>query len=1631
MAGLTLKDFDQSSPLTLDDLGSQKDVSGLTLNDKTTSQIAAVDTVMTAGTQDDYQQTKKQITDPVSREQFVIKHQQIRDAIWNHAQGSLPNLLADPTVDDQTKMQGVINSKITVDKLPPYSALATFAEEAAIADSGDNESERSANARYNALDTVIPVVKHKREMTARINALEIGKDADLVSKITDVAELMLPLAEWIHFTQLAGDAVPEGEGSNIPLLGEQKKAIIDYYQSLPIADQSRLFDVVLSIIQDNENIVLPDGNDLSKADTLHKLFVTNDYSDAERYFDDLTSVLDIIGVGGIVRSLAKSGKTAKVIKGAGKAGPKGAPKGGLDGDVLPPEGPSPSSAKGSTPDEPYDLSTSDYKDVISSTLTVQERRAITYNTHTEVVPTSPSQIVKDVNPEIARKMNQIVESDDTGEAATALYGTSKTEAIAHDYLPVPEGPHGPKGPDGTIPNKVEMRPSEPEPSDIRNTRLKDGNTILNDQEFARLGQKVDADLRNPEGMVLHPSSMVSRINKDGTIGFTARYSFIDGGFSSVKEAFQNAELAFSKYGLTAENKNFTLLSRQGDQWVPITEGDLVAKEALIKANPKVAGKVPALRADSEFAIGIDYNYRFSAEDIPELDVLTTAPGYVARIVQLADRLPSQWWASQGQGSIVQNLLDAASVIHPQILNAASVAVDKTYGLKKLYVDQFRKFGKMYESFDKARRAVMTDYIHQANLEGIKLDITDLINRGFNEEEIAALQQWRKANDIMWYATNDDMAKTLRGRGYETFVHHGSDTKLVGRPVARQSVDIKETIYDPVTNTNIKIGGTGNAAVSLQHLNNIYEKGGKLVRLAHPIKVDGKFVDLVLSRNSVEGGFTRRIYDGETVLAYRDGYYPVAYDANYFIDEVIKGADGKEFTVARAAAKDTKEAEQALRLLRANSPHKKFNLPRADRSLRAPGSHLFDEGHWSLSSSSGLTTQRFRGERLADAGQQMKQIGTAHLKDPLEAVAKQIHQVAQRAAMRTYMDTAKNRWMQNYGQYLELPRNKLTGQLEMPALPSQIRGKAGAPDKMVADARSNFNYLYGLENGYVNGIDAGYKAILHLFANEAAKMGWSLTERALLKSSTANPTQTLKTQAFKLLLGASPGRQALIQRGQLLLLEPVNPLYVSKHMVRDLVNIRSAIIAKALGKEDRIPKKVRELLAEVEDSGILEAVDAHNLIRDDLLHLADISNWSKFKKVAGYPLRVSQKYGFDMAEQDNLLGAWLTFRDKAIKEGVDLSTQRAKDKLHGDVRAFTLAMNRAGEQPYSQNTFGMVMQFQAFMHKALLQTISNRSLSAHERNKLLAYSAVVFGTGATMYGGLIEKLLGGTPPSETKDAIKEGLLDYLLNATLSAMSGEDINIDFSDFAPVEAYGMYDLFSGMLSSDIGEIISNNPAGSLYFGQNARITNIAKTMVRAFTPFDFDSPELKTKPTDVIVAALSAFSGMSSAFKGNYAFHTGKALSSYGRITDSDVSKVEALMMTLGFRTKTQSGFQDVKKAIYGDRSWETDDVKAWYLIRKRQLAQRGRTVAEIELSQAIMAEAWRVFGSDRRAAYQTILDEMRKDLANGDTTMLNGILRESGFRMPSDTWQLINKLPDSKLRDNLTAIMKTRDEARNDN
>jgi hypothetical protein len=349
-------------------------------------------------------------------------------------------------------------------------------------------------------------------------------------------------------------------------------------------------------------------------------------------------------------------------------------------------------------------------------------------------------------------------------------------------------------------------------------------------------------------------------------------------------------------------------------------------------------------------------------------------------------------------------------------------------------------------------------------------------------------------------------------------------------------------------------------------------------------------------------------------------------------------------------------------------------------------------------------------------------------------------------------------------------------------------------------------------------------------------------------------------------------------------------------------------------------------------------------------------------------------------------------------------------------------------PWSQNTFGLLMQFQSFPYKAILQAFTDRSLTKLQKAQLLGYGSAIFGLQASVFAGVVDYAMG-KEPSEAKDIVKDGLMDVMFNTMLTKLSGEAQAIDFEDFAPVNAYGFFNTFWALTTMDAGEIIANSPAGSLFFGESARITNAFKTGFSYFFPPTEDQA-LNPDFMDVVVSFGRMASGFSASFKAVYALETGKALSASGNITDENISKWESFTMNFGLRTKHETGSRKVYEALYGIGNNYSDadfksDVGKWYRELKRYLAYSGELTTENNNDTKIFREAWKVWGKNRPKAVEEIQNLLQKDALNQDYQVITGILNKMNLADPDKIWKAINALPAGQGRDMLTQIMKDRE------
>lgn len=687
--------------------------------------------------------------------------------------------------------------------------------------------------------------------------------------------------------------------------------------------------------------------------------------------------------------------------------------------------------------------------------------------------------------------------------------------------------------------------------------------------------------------------------------------------------------------------------------------------------------------------------------------------------------------------------------------------------------------------------------------------------------------------------------------------------------------------------------------------------------------------------------------------------------------------------------------------------------------------------WDLHVTQGRSTQRLRGQRLEDATSNAIDPGYSHIVDPVESMINSARSISRRASMRDMIEATKARYIATRGDYL--PEGQF-GQKVMPGDRKKVayQGDKAENKKALADARSEYEFIRYLENGYINAVDDGVKALFNNIANTLGNAGLAKGEKAMhWMSKHGGPTGAGKKLAFTAYLALNPLRQVIIQGHQAIQLFALNPKWcvngvgarqTAYILMRQAGLEHTPQMAKYVGNSD---KELVEMYKAFDRSGLVAAIDKQNLIRDNMLDAADMFNkkrWSGMsagRKVLATPGKIGRglrKIGFDAGENFNMTTAWLAHYDLAKRAGKNLSDPEVLDQITADARNYTYGMNSAGDMPYNQNALGLYLQFMQAGHKAILTMTTNRGLSRAQRARLIAMNFALYGIG----GGTFYAYLSPYLPKnkDARDLITNGFEGTMINKSLSLATGEDTRIDFSGLSPVNTYGMYDFIQSLFTTDVGTILSSTPSAQLMFGRNARLTKFGRTAAAYFNlRDDYDNP---VKFSTVAQDFAKISSGYSNWFKAAYAQKYHQKITSSGNVVDKGVSSAEAVAQVFGFQTLDESYHYAINDYLYGKSKAFDDDVKNWYKDYKEAVTRGGQTPEEIDNIQRTYTEAFRVWGNDSYRAKQLIERMMIQDMENGDDRMHKQALQSMDYLTPQEFEGMVTDNPDMTPEEKQRAI-----------
>ena len=325
-------------------------------------------------------------------------------------------------------------------------------------------------------------------------------------------------------------------------------------------------------------------------------------------------------------------------------------------------------------------------------------------------------------------------------------------------------------------------------------------------------------------------------------------------------------------------------------------------------------------------------------------------------------------------------------------------------------------------------------------------------------------------------------------------------------------------------------------------------------------------------------------------------------------------------------------------------------------------------------------------------------------------------------------------------------------------------------------------------------------------------------------------------------------------------------------------------------------------------------------------------------------------------------------------------------------------------PYNSNTFSVLMQFLQAPHKmAAGLLLGHKGIKWQDRAKLMAGYTVTFGVPAIpIIDQFVDKLMPPDNP-EAREIVKGGMANLVLNKMLSAMSGEDVGIDFSGrLQPFSTKPMTEFIHGILTGTIPEMISGAAAPSL-LAEGGRIGEFVKAVVAPFTPGNYEGVD---EYKQMGLAFMQMFTGVSNTMKAYYMLELGKITTRTGQVVDDDIAFMEALGKAAGFSTIDEARYWEGNKAQWEISDEITSDIEQvvdnLFVLYTRQ----GEDVADFEIQQRVIAEASRVFNNN--PLYMAKVADYYDFKANqSPDALFEKLFRNCGLYSKEDTIKIINE------------------------
>ena len=1464
------------------------------------------------------------------------------------------DFLMDPAVTDEWKQNAL--SKINDEKSELYRVRAMVGTQEA-AKINPHESEESASLRGVWAAGINRVLDFQREKQKFYNEMQLRQDANKAATYVGAAEDMVPTVSGYKTASLVSDLTNSGSLSTLwgtLLPGESKEKLASTFNQIPFEERALVMQKAMDVIaQHGSTIVLPEEKDQANMSIFRDMVEAGDYTMTNRVVDNILGVLDVTGVLGAIKMVGKAAKGATEAVRA---------------------------------DAAAEAASSNFQRQFATT---------------DVQPASPSQVIKDANPEMARRLHDSVEKDVQGDIANGAYGASRQDAIAHDISPQVASVDGSVMSKVSNPEKIGDFERMPDATVIDWFSNSSGYSHLTLSEKRALDANVTNDFLNAFGMTPR-KEMSSLSSEGGPLSIKAVYGPGDSGWSNVQDAVDKARYALRKYAIT--NDDIDILYRRGDDYAPIDKG---AKEALL------AGNNTQIKGDYLLQVNHNYSYDFLDLQAPQFSALDVKWNYADRILKAP--------GSSGEGSFTTNLFTMDSLYHPDLVKGAVVSGTRSARLEKLLHDSAGRYLKDMDVLKAPRIRAMDDKIRELNANGQPFNYADLRAEGFNEKEIGMLEDWKRIQDTNWWLNNQSVVRNYEKRGYGLLEVKETGFKKAVKDLPSNQVADGTKAYDPISDTI--------RTLSREEIKKLYDEGKTVARAAHSSEIDGTRVLHVINPNNASGGFIRAFKNDDVMMNYRNGYYAVRYKDPHFIERKVVDDQGKpvlnqygqERWEAIATAGDAVTADKAIERMKATKPgdYRRRNDYKGEERNRAEGQTML---------SGGMSAERLRGKRLENANADGVGMEHQHIQSPSDSLRNSIRAISDRVAYQDWSDTAKARFMAQYGDVLPTVK----GQQKFPRTVDEIEGNT----KAAADARTTWEYIRAMDNGYTNQIDNLYKGVANGAASALGESGFGALERAVRTASDWSPTTTAKSLVYNLYLVASPLRQLVMQSAQSIMLFSIKPAE-GLRMMDDLIlyslyHARNGQVSNQVLKMYGRDEKFLQMVSDFRKSGMADAVE-HNEFIDSMKNLTAETSRTRMgiartvgRAVVQKPLGIMRKYGFDLGEHINQFMAFKSFYMEQAAKGAKMGAADVERVVY-EARNFTGNFDRkAGVMPYTRASAAMFTQFLNVPHKFISLATTNRLLTNKQKVQMASSMALMFGVGTEDVYRMFSDDLPENP--QLREIITEGLVSAFINNSIEALFGERANLDIKEnINPVDPQGVLDMATALFQGGIGKMISESPSGSLFFGTNPRVTNLIKTLGSVVGLGGEADKALPVRYGTVMNDIGNLFSGASSAFKAAHILQYGQKINSYGGVIQDNMNTTQAVAQAFGFITQDERNMYEVMKKASELTKNREDDIKQVYKEFARRATQQDLTRDQLNYTVTVFNAAMSIYKNDPMAQ-QLFINEMRKGMADGDNRVFETIRKLSGWEDNDKVKEMLDKAPiEPEAKANLKAIINLNAEA----